>query len=152
VEELTVGETPGLGRALFATVLLIIDGLLNVIYGIAAIGDSSFFEHPTHYLLGSLNNWGWVSLIIGALELVAAASLVRGRTFGRYFGMAVGALAAIAALLDIPASPLWSLAVFGVSIWIIHGLATFSESDETTMGETSLGPATTPPLGPPPPR
>lgn len=37
----------GLGRAIFAAVLLMIGGVLNIIYGIAAIGNSSFFVHNT---------------------------------------------------------------------------------------------------------
>jgi hypothetical protein len=131
---------------LFATLLLFLDGVLNVIYGAAAIGNSAFFEHPTHYLLGSLNAWGWVSLIIGVLELLAAGSLLRGHRFGRYVGMAVGGLAAIAALMDIPGSPYWSLAVFAVSVWIIHGLAIYREpsAPEYEIPEAELATMTTP--------
>ncbi|MGA9858942.1 MAG: hypothetical protein WBQ18_13850 [Solirubrobacteraceae bacterium] len=136
---------------MFAAVLLTLDGLLNIIYGLAAVGGSSALEHPTHYLLGTLNSWGWIALAIGILQLAAAVSLVRGHAFGRYFGIVVGALAAIAALLDIPGSPFWSLAVFAVSIWIIHGLATYSEADDVGAGEIRLGPSEPPPLGPPPP-
>ena len=47
----------GIGRAMFAAVLLMIGGVLNIIYGIAAIGNSSFFVHNTHYTFGSLNTW-----------------------------------------------------------------------------------------------
>jgi hypothetical protein len=37
----------GVGRAIFAAVLLMIGGVLNIIYGIAAIGNSKFFAHDT---------------------------------------------------------------------------------------------------------
>ena len=128
----------GEARALFAAVLLVIDGILNIIYGLAALGDSKLLDHPTHYLLGTLNNWGWVSLILGILELVAAGSVIYGHKFGRYFGIAVASLVAIEALLDLPAEPLWSIAVFGISLWIIQGLAMYSDSnpkrDEMALG------------------
>ena len=124
-----MGEPKGLGRALLAAVLMFLDGVLNIIYGLAAIGDSKFVDHPTHYLLGTLHEWGWISLTLGILQLVAAASLIHGHKFGRYFGIAVAALVAIGALLDIPAQPLWSLAVFGLTIWIIQGLTVYSEPD-----------------------
>ena len=35
----------GLGRSLFAAVLLMIGGVLNIIWGIGAIGNSNFFVH-----------------------------------------------------------------------------------------------------------
>ncbi len=130
----------GLGRAIFAAVLLMIGGVLNIIYGIAAIGNSTFFVHDTHYVFGSLKTWGWVTLIIGILELVAAFSLFGGNPFGRYFGIAVGALAALGALFELPAYPFWSLAVFALSLWIIHGLAILGSPEDTPGGGTSVGP------------
>jgi hypothetical protein len=112
----------GIGRAIFAAALLMIGGVLNIVYGIAAIGNSNFFDHNTHYVFGSLKTWGWITLIIGILEILAALSLTRGGDFGRYFAIIVGSLAAIDALLDIPAYPFWSIAIFGLSLWIVYGL------------------------------
>src|SRR5436305_6930565 len=109
-----MSEVRGVGRAVFAASLLMIGGVLNMIYGIAAIGNSKFFVHDTHYVFASLKSWGWITLILGVLEIVASLSLFRGGTFGRFFGIAVGSLAAIAALLEIPAYPFWSLAVFAL--------------------------------------
>jgi hypothetical protein len=120
----------GVGRAIFAAVFLFIGGVLNVIYGIAAIGNSHFFTHDTHYVFSSLKGWGWVTLIIGILELIAAASLLRAGAFGRYFGMFAGMLAAIGALLEIPAYPLWSIAIFALSLWIVYGLAIYGENED----------------------
>lgn len=115
-------ELRGPARALLAAVLLMIGGILNIVYGIAAIDNSAFFMGNRHYLFGDLKTWGWVTLIIGVLQILASISLIRGGSFGRYFGIAIGALAAIGALLDIPAYPFWSLAMFGLSLWIIFGL------------------------------
>lgn len=117
--------SPGLGRAMFAAVLLMIGGVLNVIYGIAAISNSSFFVNHTKFMFSDLRTWGWIALILGVLELIASFTLISGGIFGRVFGMSVGALAAIDALLSISAYPLWSIAVFGLSVWIVHGLAIY---------------------------
>jgi hypothetical protein len=135
-----MNEVRGLGRAIFAAVLLMIGGVLSVIYGIAAIGNSSFFVHDAHYVFGSLKTWGWITLIIGIVELLAAFSLFSGNAFGRYFGIAVAALAALDALFELPAYPFWSLAVFALSLWIIHGLAIYGPSEDMTAAETSTGP------------
>lgn len=62
-------------------------------------------------------------LIVGALQILAAFSIWRGGAFGRWFGIAVATLDAIAALLSIPGCPVWSLAVFTIDVLIIYGLA-----------------------------
>ena len=120
-------EMKGAGRVIFAGTLLMIGGVLNIVYGIAAISNSSFFVHNAHYVIADLKTWGWISLLLGILELIASFSLIRGAAFGRVFGIFVGALVAIQALFEIPAYPFWSLAVFALSLWIIHGLAIYQD-------------------------
>jgi hypothetical protein len=145
-----MNELRGPGRGVFAGALLIVGGVLNVVYGAAAIGNSDFFVHDAHYIFGSLKTWGWVALVIGILELLASLSLFRGGIFGRYFAIGVGALAAIEALFEIPAYPLWSLAVFGLSLWIIAGL-TISGGPNDLWERTAVPPAPSqirPPRGP----
>jgi hypothetical protein len=131
----------GVGRAVFASVLLMVGGVLNIVYGIAAIGNSKFFVADAHYVFASLKSWGWITLVIGIIEILASISLFRGRTFGRYFGIVAGALAAIGALLEIPAYPFWSLAVFGLSVWIISGLTAPGPDDQWGEPPSSSGPA-----------
>ena len=121
----------GEGRAIFAAVFLTLGGVLNIIWGIAAIGNASFFVHNTHYMFSNLKGWGWITLIIGIIELLAAASLFGGGTFGRWFGIIAAGLAAIGALLEIPAYPLWSIAIFALCLWIIQGLAVYGGDLDT---------------------
>jgi hypothetical protein len=105
--------------------MLILVAILNGIYGIAAIANSSFFVNDTRYILSDLNTWGWVMLAIAALQVVAAYSVWNGNAFGRWFGIGAASLNAIGALMSIPSYPLWSLAVFAVDILIIYGLAAY---------------------------
>ena len=111
------------GWWVFAGVLLLVAGVLNIIYGIAAIGDSKFFHDNVTYVISSLHTWGWITLILGVLELIAAFSLFSGGEFGRWFGIFIASLNAIVALLSIPAYPFWSLAVFALAIIIVYKLA-----------------------------
>jgi hypothetical protein len=122
-------EVKGLGRAIFAATFLLIGCVLNVIYGIAAISNSHFFTQHAHYVFGDLKTWGWVSLIIGVLEGFAGVSLFQGGAYGRWFAIVAASLAAIGALLELPAAPFWSLAVFALSLWIIHGLVQYGQTD-----------------------
>jgi hypothetical protein len=111
------------GWWVFAGILLLVAGILNIVWGIAAIGDSKFFTANATYILSGLHTWGWIILIVGVLEMVAAFSLWSGGEFGRWFGIFIAALNAIGALLSIPAYPFWSLAIFALAIIIVYKLA-----------------------------
>src|SRR4051812_14901804 len=115
----------GSGWVLFAGIMIAMVGVLNAIYGIAAISNSKFFVADTKYILSNLNTWGWVMLVLGGLQLGAAFSVWSGGAFGRWFGIAVASLNAIAALLAIPAYPLWSLCVFAIDVLVIYALAAY---------------------------
>jgi hypothetical protein len=115
----------GTGWVVFAGLMLCLVGVLNVIYGIAAIGDSRFFVGDATYILSGLNTWGWIMLILGAAQIVAAYSIWKGGQFGRWFGIAVALLNAIGALMSISAYPFWSLAVFTLDILVVYGLAAY---------------------------
>ena len=119
------------GWWIFAGILLAIAGTLNVIWGIAAIGDAHFFTANAHYIFSSLNTWGWVTVIIGAIQLTAAFSLFSGGGFGRWVGIFAASLSAIASLLSIPAYPLWSLCIFALAIIILYELAAAPERGTT---------------------
>lgn len=124
-------STRGTGSAFFASILLMIAGVVNIIYGIAAIGDSKFFVGETRYVFSNLNTWGWITLLLGILALIAGFSVLRGGIFGRSVGIAIASLTAIGALLGVGgAYPFWSLGVFAICIVIIHGLAVYDPEPE----------------------
>ena len=128
------GDYPveGSGWVLFSGIMILTVAVLNIIWGIAAIGNSSFFVQDTRYIFSELNTWGWIVLIIGALQLAAAFSIWAGGTFGRWFGIAVATVNAIVALLSIPAYPFWSLAIFAVDVLVIYGLAAYGGDRRVT--------------------
>jgi hypothetical protein len=115
----------GEGWVLFAGIMLFLVGVLNVIWGIAAIDNSKFFVANAAFVFSSLNTWGWITLIIGVAQLFAAFSIWKGGQAGRWFGIGVAGLNAIVALLSISAYPFWGLAVFIVDVLVIYGLANY---------------------------
>ena len=121
----------GTGSAFFASILLMVAGTVNIIYGIAALADSKFFVGETRYVFSNLNTWGWVTLLLGILALLAAFSVMSGGIFGRSVGIAVASLSAVGALLGVGgAYPFWSLGVFAICIVVIHGLAVYDPEPE----------------------
>jgi len=118
----------GLGRAVFVAILLLIAGTLNIIYGIGAIADANFWVGENHFVLGNLHTWGWVTLIIGVIQLFAGFSLFTGGTYGRVVGIIAASLGALVALLAVGgAYPFWALGVFAICLWCIHGLVVYGD-------------------------
>ena len=112
------------GWWVFAGILLMISGVLSIVWGIAAIGESKFFTATgAYYVFSNLNTWGWITLTLGVMEIFAAFSLFAGGSFGRWFGVIAAALVAIGALLDIRVLPFWSICVFALSVIVIYELA-----------------------------
>jgi hypothetical protein len=119
----------GGGWLTFAGILLLIVGTLNVIGGIGAIDDSKFFVANTHYVIGDLHTWGWVLLILGAVQVLTGFGLFARNGVARIVGVAFASMAAIASLLMISAFPLWALALFTMDILIIYGLVSYGFED-----------------------
>jgi hypothetical protein len=132
-----VSETPkeglimrGAGRVGFAAVLLLIVGTLNIIYGIGALDDANIFTNDKRYIFTNLNTMGWVLIIVGLVQLTGGFSLMAGNTWGRVVGITAGSLGAITALLSIGgAYPWWSLGIFFLSIYVVHGIFVYGEDE-----------------------
>jgi hypothetical protein len=116
----------GGGWITFAAIMLGISGTFNVLSGILAIADSRVYTGHQTFVFSSLNTWGWITLIIGALTLIAAFSLFGGSELARWFGVAIAGLNAIGQLYFMPAYPLWGIAMFAVDILIIYGLVAYA--------------------------
>ena len=117
----------GVGRTLFVAILLLLAGVLNIIYGIAAVSNAHFFDN-TQYVFSSLHTWGWITIIVGVIQLTAGFSLFTGGTYGRVIGIIAASIGALESLLSIGgAHPWWSLGIFALCIYVLHGLIVFGE-------------------------
>jgi hypothetical protein len=113
---------------MFAAILLLIAGTLNIVYGIAGVSNANFYSGNTHYVFSSLHTWGWITIILGVIQLTAGLSLIGGGLYGRLIGIFAASLGAIGALLSIGgAYPFWSLGIFALCVIVIHGLVVLGE-------------------------
>ena len=120
----------GAGGALFAGIVLMVVGVLNIVYGIAAVSDSKFYVEDTHYVFSTLHTWGWIAIILGAIEVTASLSLFAGGIYGRIVGIVAATVGAIGALLNVGgAHPWWSLGIFAVCVWVIYSLTVLGEPE-----------------------
>jgi hypothetical protein len=116
----------------FTATLLVIVGTVNIIYGIGALDDANIFVNDKRYIFTNLNTMGWVLLILGVIQLAGGVSLIAGNTFGRVIGIVGGTLGAIAAILSIGGKyPWWSLAVFALCVYVVHGIVVYGADEET---------------------
>jgi len=124
----------GTGRVLFAGIVLLTVGTINIIYGIGALDNANIFVNDKRFILDDLNTLGWVTIILGIIQLTAGFSLLAGNTYGRVIGIVAGTLGAIGAVLSIGGSdPWWSLCVFALCVWVVHGIVVYG-GDERTAG------------------
>jgi len=119
------GEGRGLGLVIFASAVLAMVGFFNMIYGIAAIANSHVFVANAHYVFGDLRLWGWITLVIAVLQLLAAAGVVMGNQLARWFGVAVIGLSAIDMMFFVPAYPFWALMIITVDVVAMWGLCAY---------------------------
>lgn len=125
----------GTGRAMFAAILLLTAGTINIIYGIGALDDARIFVNDTRFILDDLNTLGWVLIILGVIQLTGGFSLIAGNTYGRVIGIIGAGLGAIGALLSIGGNnPWWSLGVFVLCLYVLSGLIVFGEDDRAGRG------------------
>jgi len=118
-------EGRGYGLIIFAAVLLLVLGFFNMIYGIAAIANSHVFTANAHYVIGDLRAWGWITLILSVLQLVAAAGILAGNQLARWFAVAVVGLNAIDMMFFVPAYPFWALCIIAVDVVALYGLCAY---------------------------
>ena len=115
----------GSGWLLFASIMLMMVGVFNVIWGIAAVAKSSVFVADTRLVFGSLNSWGWIYLILGVIEICAGFGVLSKAQWARWFGIVVGSIAAIMAFFSIWAYPGWALLIITLDVLVVYGLAAY---------------------------
>jgi hypothetical protein len=122
-------EGRGYGLVIFASVLLLVIGFFNMLYGIAAIANSHVFVANAHYVIGDLRAWGWVTLILSVLQLVAAGGVLMGNQLARWFAVALVGLNAIDMMFFIPAYPFWALIIIAADVVALWGLCAYGSRE-----------------------
>ena len=125
----------GVGRATFAATLLLIVGTINIVYGIGALGNANIFHNGQRFVFSDLNTMGWVLILLGIIQLTGGLSLINGNTFGRVIAIVGASLGALGALFSISGpNPWWSLAVFFLCIYVIHGIFIYGDDTADLSG------------------
>ncbi len=104
----------------FALIMTMLLGIANAIIGGLALGkDQASTVGP---VLVDLQQWGWMLLIFGLLQVGAAILLFARKNYGRIFAMLITALAVVGWLLRLGEFPLGAVAGVVLGVLVIYGL------------------------------
>jgi len=111
------------GWAVFAGTVLAILGCINIIYGLAAIfRDEVLTTAGGHAIVWDLTAWGWIMLIFGVIQLLAAAGLFAAAEWARWVAITMAGLNAIANAGSVTVNPFFTLLIIALDIIVIYQL------------------------------
>jgi len=115
------------GWIAFAAIVLSLVGVLNAIYGIAAIAASDFYATDTHYVVGNLDAHGWLMLVVGVVQFGAAIGVLAYAQWARWVGVASAAANGMVQLLVMPAAPFLALTLLAMDVLVVYGLVAYGQ-------------------------
>jgi hypothetical protein len=112
------------GWLMFAVTLFFILGALNIIYGLAMVANSEYVVlTPDGAWLVNLTTWGWITLVLGVIEVLTGWGLLNESELARVVGITMGVIASVNAIFVIPIYPVWGILAFAVAIMVIYALS-----------------------------
>jgi hypothetical protein len=113
------------GLTALAGVMLMLSGLWTFLSGLAAIIRGAFFHvMPSYAFNMSVHGWGWSHLIIGAVVFIAGMGLFTDRMWARAAGVVLAAFSAVWNFIYLPFTPVWSVVVIALDVFVIWALMT----------------------------
>lgn len=114
------------GWAVFGGIVLIIVGVFNALFGVAAVfgPDSAYFLNTVSGNLWAfdISGWGWWHLVLGLVTVLVGIFVLRGATWARITAVVVVSLNAISQLATLPYQPLWALIIIALDLLVIYAL------------------------------
>lgn len=99
-------------------------GLWNLMSGIAAVAEDDVTERLNEVLFGiDITVWGWVWIVIGAIQIITAVLIYQRSVVGQALGMGWAIVSASLAVFLIFVAPIWALTVVAVNLAVIWALS-----------------------------
>jgi hypothetical protein len=115
--------TGWVGWIFFASVLMMLAGIMNAIHGLIAIVNDEWVvwgNRADLYL--DLTTWGWVHFLVGIAVFLAGLGLLSGNVLARAVAVLLASISVIANFLFIPAYPVWALTIIAIDVFVIYAL------------------------------
>ena len=122
------------GWAMFAGVMMVIQGCWWFIAGLVALFNDTFYVVGDEYIFQfDVTAWGWIHLLVGLVVLAAGVGLFRGATWARVVGVLAASIAMLVAFAWLPWYPVWALLFIAISIAVIWALTAHSRDLSAAM-------------------
>jgi len=115
-----------IGWVLFAGIVLMTAGVLNMIQGSVALFDEGYYVATAADLVVEVSypTWGWALLLVGVLLLVTGYGVLAGYTWASVVGAILCAVDAVLNFAFMAAYPVWSIVAVGLNVIVIYALDT----------------------------
>ena len=116
--------TGWVGWVAFASSMMVLLGILQVIEGFVAIFDDGYYRVAPSGLVVSIDYtaWGWTHLLLGLLIVAGGVGLLSGNVAARTVAVVLAGLSSILNLLFMAAHPVWSIIVIAVDVLVIYAV------------------------------
>lgn len=126
---MTMTGTRRSGGLMFAAMLFFVLGALNIINGIAILANAEWIVFTADGAwLFDFTVWGWITLVLGVIEVLVGWGLLNQSQMARVTGMVLAVIAAINAVFILPIYLWWGILAFVVSIIVLRALSEDYES------------------------
>ena len=117
--------TGWVGWIVFAGVTMIVLGAFQIIEGLVAVFQRSFYLASTSQLIVHVNyaTWGWVHFGIGVAAVLIGFGVMTGALWARVLGITLAVISAIVNLAFIAAYPVWGIIIIAIDVVVIYALA-----------------------------
>ncbi|MFZ1302167.1 MAG: hypothetical protein WAQ27_06380 [Candidatus Microsaccharimonas sp.] len=123
--------TGWVGWVYFASFMLLITGVFQIIMGFTALLNDEFYVIGNNTLLAfDVTTWGWIHLLLGLLMVVVGASLFAGRMWARVTAIVLASFNFVAQFAFISVYPWWSIIAMTLDVLVIYALTV--HGDEVT--------------------
>ena len=118
-------KEPMSGWISFAAIVMLVVGMLDFFEGLIAVIRGQYFViHGDQLIVFDTTTWGWITLILGIILVLAGFGLWSGAGWARWFTIVVVILNILAQLgwLGNSAYPLWAIVVLTLNVVVLYAL------------------------------
>jgi hypothetical protein len=112
------------GWTVFAGLMLLLAGSLNVIWGFLELVNDYYFSGDT-LMVGYHSLWGWLWIGIGVFQLLLAPLVLAHNPTGVFLAIVWTALNALSHVLGFGSRPGWSIVALAIDALVLFALVSY---------------------------
>lgn len=108
------------GAVAFAGIMLVMVGLMQLVQGVVALMNDSFYVRTPNYVFElDVTAWGWIHIVLALLVGAAGFGLFVGATWARAVAVVAASVSLVGNFAWLPHFPLWGLTLMALDVFII---------------------------------